>query len=131
MRRGRARDWRLDKEAAMVKLGNHATNLSGGDMQRVAIGRSLVRRPSIYLTDEPLSSLDAKVRAELERIPVESGAAAHGRVKWIEHLGDQNQLHITIEDYNLVTLVDPDAGLTVSDDVNPLFFDSNGGRVAA
>ena len=47
------------------KLGNRATQLSGGQMQRVAIGRALVRRPSIYLMDEPLSSLDAKLRAEL------------------------------------------------------------------
>jgi multiple sugar transport system ATP-binding protein len=47
------------------KLGNPATKLSGGEMQRVAIGRALVRRPSIYLMDEPLSSLDAKLRAEL------------------------------------------------------------------
>ena len=34
-------------------------------MQRVAIGRALVRSPSIYLMDEPLSSLDAKLRADL------------------------------------------------------------------
>ena len=34
-------------------------------MQRVAIGRALVRRPAVYLMDEPLSSLDAKLRAEL------------------------------------------------------------------
>jgi multiple sugar transport system ATP-binding protein len=47
------------------KLSNAATRLSGGEMQRVAIGRALVRRPSIYLMDEPLSSLDAKLRAEL------------------------------------------------------------------
>ena len=47
------------------KLPNRATQLSGGQMQRVAIGRALVRRPSIYLMDEPLSSLDAKLRAEL------------------------------------------------------------------
>src|SRR6202008_3884756 len=47
------------------KLANSATRLSGGEMQRVAIGRALVRRPSIYLMDEPLSSLDAKLRAEL------------------------------------------------------------------
>src|SRR5438270_3345911 len=47
------------------KLSNRATQLSGGQMQRVAIGRALVRRPSIYLMDEPLSSLDAKLRAEL------------------------------------------------------------------
>lgn len=47
------------------KLRNSATLLSGGEMQRVAIGRALVRDPAIYLMDEPLSSLDAKLRAEL------------------------------------------------------------------
>ena len=60
------------------KLGNRATRLSGGEMQRVAIGRALVRDPAIYLMDEPLSSLDAKLRAELrlelKRIQVELGA---------------------------------------------------------
>jgi multiple sugar transport system ATP-binding protein len=47
------------------KLDNRATALSGGEMQRVSIGRALVRDPSIYLMDEPLSSLDAKLRADL------------------------------------------------------------------
>ena len=47
------------------KLDNRATQLSGGEMQRVAIGRALVRQPNIYLMDEPLSSLDAKLRADL------------------------------------------------------------------
>lgn len=47
------------------KLDNKATALSGGEMQRVSIGRALVRDPAIYLMDEPLSSLDAKLRAEL------------------------------------------------------------------
>jgi multiple sugar transport system ATP-binding protein len=47
------------------KLDNKATALSGGEMQRVSIGRALVRNPSIYLMDEPLSSLDAKLRADL------------------------------------------------------------------
>jgi multiple sugar transport system ATP-binding protein len=60
------------------KLTNPATRLSGGEMQRVAIGRALVRDPNIYLMDEPLSSLDAKLRAELrlelKRIQVELGA---------------------------------------------------------
>ncbi len=60
------------------KLGNRATKLSGGEMQRVAIGRALVRDPAIYLMDEPLSSLDAKLRAELrlelKRIQIELGA---------------------------------------------------------
>ena len=60
------------------KLFNRATQLSGGEMQRVAIGRALVREPQIYLMDEPLSSLDAKLRAELrielKRIQMELGA---------------------------------------------------------
>jgi len=60
------------------KLANKATQLSGGQMQRVAIGRALVREPAIYLMDEPLSSLDAKLRAdlrvELKRIQEQRGA---------------------------------------------------------
>lgn len=47
------------------KLDNKATTLSGGEMQRVSIGRALVRNPAVYLMDEPLSSLDAKLRADL------------------------------------------------------------------
>src|SRR5213595_1736584 len=59
------------------KLKNRSTQLSGGEMQRVAIGRALVRTPAVYLMDEPLSSLDAKLRAdlrlELKRIQRELG----------------------------------------------------------
>jgi len=61
-----------------TKLDNKATQLSGGQMQRVAIGRALVRSPAIYLMDEPLSSLDAKLRGEmrleLKRIQTDLGA---------------------------------------------------------
>ena len=60
------------------KLDNKATQLSGGEMQRVSIGRALVRSPAIYLMDEPLSSLDAKLRAdlriELKRVQADLGA---------------------------------------------------------
>ncbi len=60
------------------KLDNKATALSGGEMQRVSIGRALVRNPQVYLMDEPLSSLDAKLRAdlriELKSIQANSGA---------------------------------------------------------
>jgi multiple sugar transport system ATP-binding protein len=81
--------WPEDRVAARVaevaevlrighKLDNKATQLSGGEMQRVSIGRALVRSPRIFLMDEPLSSLDAKLRAELrielKRIHRELGA---------------------------------------------------------
>ena len=60
------------------KLTNKATHLSGGEMQRVALGRALVRKPNIFLMDEPLSSLDAKLREELrlelKNIQVQLGA---------------------------------------------------------
>jgi multiple sugar transport system ATP-binding protein len=222
---------RIEEIAAMLrisgKLQNRATQLSGGEMQRVAIGRALVRRPAIYLMDEPLSSLDAKLRAdlrlELKRIQQELGAtllyvthdqteamtmanrigviergvlvqvgspreiytdprniyvatrlgqpainlipaglipsgaipagsqtvgartehlriakatngSAQGKVEWIEHLGDQNHLHVRIGDHRIVTLVDPEEGLAGGDSVslalvNPLYFDASGNRV--
>ena len=213
------------------KLQNRATRLSGGEMQRVAIGRALVRQPEIYLMDEPLSSLDAKLRTELrlelKRIQMELGATilyvthdqieamtmasrigvmrqghlvqigtpreiyenpldtyvatrlgqpsinllprqifpelaappamatigartehlkiakangkvasniARGNVDWVEHLGDQNHLHVTVTGHKLVTLADADSGLSVGDTValelvNPLFFSGDGNRV--
>ena len=73
---------RVTEIAAMLridsKLENRATQLSGGEMQRVSIGRALVRQPNLFLMDEPLSSLDAKLRedlrVELKRIQRELGA---------------------------------------------------------
>ncbi|MCF6120215.1 ABC transporter ATP-binding protein [Mesorhizobium muleiense] len=223
---------RVEDVARMVrihhKLNNRSTKLSGGEMQRVAIGRALVRKPSIYLMDEPLSSLDAKLRAdlrlELKRIQAEVGATmlyvthdqieamtmadrigiladgvlaqigtprtiysepanlhvaarlgqpainllptgllpdgdmpagtktigartehlsigkasngpADGVVNWVEHLGDQNHLHVTVGSRKLVTLTDPDIQLEKGDKViiryrAPLFFDQAGNRIA-
>ena len=75
------------------KLENRATQLSGGEMQRVAIGRALVREPAIFLMDEPLSSLDAKLRedlrVELKRIQRELGATilyvTHDQIEAMTH----------------------------------------------
>lgn len=46
-------------------LERRPKNLSGGQRQRVAIGRAIVRRPDVFLFDEPLSNLDAKLRIEM------------------------------------------------------------------
>jgi multiple sugar transport system ATP-binding protein len=212
-----------------AKLKNRATQLSGGEMQRVAIGRALVRRPAVYLMDEPLSSLDAKLRAELRlelkhiqqdfgatilyvthdqieamtmatrigilsegrlvqigtpreiyespfslyvaarlgqptinlipagllpdggapqgtktigartehfRIARATNGHAQAKVDWIEHLGDQNHLHVSVGEHKLVTLVDPAAELQPGDAVTvelvaPLYFDQAGNRIGA
>lgn len=46
-------------------LDRKPSKLSGGEMQRVTIGRAIVRRPQVFLMDEPLSALDAKLRTEM------------------------------------------------------------------
>ena len=59
-------------------LGKRPSQLSGGDMQRIAIGRALVRRPKALLMDEPIGALDAKLRedmrSELKRLHIENDA---------------------------------------------------------
>ncbi len=59
-------------------MDRRSDRLSGGEMQRVTIGRAIVRDPKIFLMDEPLSNLDAKLReelrAELKRLQIDLGA---------------------------------------------------------
>ena len=61
-------------------LDKRPSALSGGDLQRVAIGRALVRRPKALLMDEPIGALDAKLRedmrAELKRLHIENGTTS-------------------------------------------------------
>jgi multiple sugar transport system ATP-binding protein len=63
------RDERVREIAQLVGLGHKLdrlpAQLSGGERQRVAMGRAIVRSPKAFLFDEPLSNLDAKLRAEL------------------------------------------------------------------
>ena len=76
-------DRRVNQAAAMLKieplLARKPRQLSGGQMQRVALGRALVREPDVFLFDEPLSNLDAKMRVhmrdEISRLHREVGTA--------------------------------------------------------
>src|SRR5262245_43511531 len=61
-----AHDVRAVAEALSIAhlLGRRPAQLSGGQRQRVALGRAMVRRPQVFLMDEPLSNLDANLRVE-------------------------------------------------------------------
>ena len=75
------RDAAVREAAAKVRLDDfldrYPRQLSGGQRQRVALARAMVRRPSVFLMDEPLSNLDAKLRghmrSELKRLQADLG----------------------------------------------------------
>jgi len=75
---------RVDKAAKILELGHllerKPRELSGGQRQRVAMGRAIVRQPQVFLFDEPLSNLDAKLRAqtrlEIQKLHRELGITA-------------------------------------------------------
>jgi multiple sugar transport system ATP-binding protein len=90
--------------------------LSGGDMQRVALGRAMVRRPKAFLMDEPIGTLDAKfrevMRTELKRLHIDIGATTvyvtHDQVEAMSmgdriavmHLGELQQVGRPAEVYD-------------------------------
>ena len=75
---------RVDKAAKILELGafleRKPRQLSGGQRQRVAMGRAIVRQPQVFLFDEPLSNLDAKLRAqtriEIQKLHAELGVTS-------------------------------------------------------
>jgi multiple sugar transport system ATP-binding protein len=73
---------RVEEAAKLLRidhlLSSNISSLSGGDRQRVALGRALVRRPKAFLMDEPLGTLDAEFRElmclELKKLHIDIGA---------------------------------------------------------
>ena len=112
-------DKRVREAAKILKLTPYLDRkpraLSGGQRQRVALGRSIVRRPKVFLMDEPLSNLDAKLRvamrSEIVRIHEEVGATTiyvtHDQIEamtmasrivvmkdgFIQQIGEPNELY--------------------------------------
>jgi len=80
---------RVARAAGMLHLTEllqrKPANLSGGQRQRVAIGRALVREAAVFLFDEPLSNLDAKLRAELRRELKELHADLGATMVYVTH----------------------------------------------
>ncbi len=77
-------------------LQRHPRHLSGGQRQRVAIGRAIIRNPSIFLFDEPLSNLDAALRVQM-RIEI---------LKLKRHLPDTSMIYVTHDQVEAMTMAD-------------------------
>jgi len=88
---------RVDNAARMLQLTEllqrKPAQLSGGQRQRVAIGRALVRQAKVFLLDEPLSNLDAKLRSELRR-----------ELKLLHHELGATMVHVTHDQIEAMTL---------------------------
>jgi len=92
-------DARLDEAARMLEieplLGRRPGQLSGGQRQRVAIGRAIVRRPTAFLLDEPLSNLDAELRVSMRA----ELSALHDRL-------GATMIHVTHDQVEAMTMAD-------------------------
>lgn len=90
---------RVQEAAAMLEidafLDRKPRNLSGGQRQRVAMGRALVREPALFLFDEPLSNLDAKLRVQMR---VE--------IKQLQRRLGTTSLYVTHDQLEALTLAD-------------------------
>jgi multiple sugar transport system ATP-binding protein len=67
------------------RLNDRPGQLSGGQRQRVALGRAIIRRPSLFLLDEPLSNLDAKLRTQMRAEIVQIQRRAARTMIYVTH----------------------------------------------
>src|SRR3546814_899748 len=112
---------RVDEAARILNIGElldrKSKQLSGGQRQRVAMGRAIVRNPKVFLFDEPLSNLDAKLRVQMrteikrvhQKVPVTTVYVTHDQIEamtladrvvvmnngHIEQVGTPNDLYHT------------------------------------
>jgi multiple sugar transport system ATP-binding protein len=90
---------RVMKAARMVELveflDRRPAELSGGQRQRVALGRAIVREPTVFLMDEPLSNLDAKLRV-----------STRAQIKNLQHTLKTTTIYVTHDQIEAMTLAD-------------------------
>jgi multiple sugar transport system ATP-binding protein len=92
-------DRRVNKVAEMLELGplleRKPKQLSGGQRQRVAMGRAIVREPQVFLMDEPLSNLDAKLRVQMR-----------SEIAQVQHDLDVTTIYVTHDQTEAMTMGD-------------------------
>src|SRR5690554_4775951 len=92
-------DRRVQVAATMLELGplleRKPSQLSGGQRQRVAMGRAVVRNPSVFLFDEPLSNLDAKLRVQMR-----------SEIKQLHNKVGVTSVYVTHDQVEAMTLAD-------------------------
>ncbi|SLN56497.1 sn-glycerol-3-phosphate import ATP-binding protein UgpC [Aquimixticola soesokkakensis] len=93
------REERVAKAADILGLGpllaRYPRQLSGGQRQRVAMGRAIVRDPQVFLFDEPLSNLDAKLRVEMR-----------SEIKALQHRLKTTTIYVTHDQIEAMTMAD-------------------------
>lgn len=92
-------DERVRRAGAMVELDDlmerFPRELSGGQRQRVALARAIVREPTVFLMDEPLSNLDAKLRV-----------STRAKIKHLQHKLKTTTIYVTHDQIEAMTLAD-------------------------
>ncbi len=93
------RDARIARAAEILGLSpmlkRYPRQLSGGQRQRVAMGRAIVRDPQVFLFDEPLSNLDAKLRVEMRT-----------EIKALQHRLKTTTIYVTHDQIEAMTMAD-------------------------